>query len=160
MPDLNSVYERIITLLSKHDITYTEYDHAPILTYEDAEREKVRLGWNGVESKNVFMRGADGSYYVMMTVAGQRVDFAKLKELLGVKLSIASEDDVRTVVECVPGCVVPFGYADHITLLLDKQIFQHTDYLFSPGVTTKTVQLNIQDIKNLLASLPNKIVEI
>ena len=76
------------------------------------------------------------------------------------KLSIASEDDVRNVAECVPGCVVPFGFADHITLLLDKNIFQHTDYLFSPGVTTKTIQLNIQDTKILLSSLPNKIIEV
>lgn len=155
-----TIYDRITGLLAEHGVAYKEYDHDPILTYEDAEREKARLGWDGIESKNVFMRGADGSYYVMMTTAGQRVDFARLKELLGVKLSIASEDDVRNFVECVPGCVVPFGYADHITLLLDKNIFQHTDYLFSPGVTTKTVQLNIQDIKNLLAGLPNKVIEV
>ncbi len=77
-----SLYERIINLLATHAVPYTEYDHEPILTYEDAEREKTRLGWSGIESKNVFMRGADGTYYVMMAVAGQRVDFARLKELL------------------------------------------------------------------------------
>lgn len=157
---MTSLYERIINLLTTHNITYKEYDHDPIVSYKDAEREKNRLGWNGVESKNVFMRGADGAYYTMVTTEGQRVDFAGLKELLGTKLSIASEEDVRAVAECVPGCVVPFGFADHITILLDKSIFTHTDYLFSPGVTTKTVQLNIQDIKILLANLPNKIIEI
>lgn len=157
---MTSLYERIINLLTTHNISYKEYDHDPIVSYEDAEREKNRLGWNGVESKNVFMRSADSAYYVMVTTAGKRVDFAGLKELLGTKLSIASEEDVRAVAECVPGCVVPFGFADHITILLDKSIFTHTDYLFSPGVTTKTVQLNIQDIKILLANLPNKIIEV
>ncbi len=150
-----SLYPRIIQLLQDHAVPYSEFDHDPIVSYEDAEREKARLGWTGIESKNVFLKGANGKYCVFVTVQGQRVDFKKLKELLGTKLEMASEDEVRDVISCVPGCVAPFGFSDDITILLDMGIFQHGDYLFSPGVTTKTIQANLADLKRVFESLPN-----
>src|SRR5207249_2101538 len=105
------------------------------------------------ESKNVFMKGGDGKYYVFVTYQGQRVDFKKLKEILGVKLSIANEEDVRDVIHCVPGCVAPFGFSSEITILLDPSLFTHADYLFSPGVTTKTIQTNVRELKKIFDAL-------
>lgn len=155
---MNSVYDNIKALLDQNHIQYQEFDHEPILSYEDAEREKARLGWTGIESKNVFMKGNDNQYYIYVTTQGEKVDFKKLKDLLGVKLSIATADDVRNVAECVPGCVSPFGFSKDIVILLDPQVFSHTDYLFSPGVTTKTIQLNIQQLQPVFALLPNKVI--
>jgi Ala-tRNA(Pro) deacylase len=50
-----ALYNKIISLLEEYTIEYTEYNHAPILNYEDAEREKANHHWQGIESKNVFM---------------------------------------------------------------------------------------------------------
>ncbi len=157
---MSQLYENIIGLLKQHFVPYTEFDHDPILNYEDAEKQKQAFQWTGIESKNVFMKGSDGKYYVFVTFQGQRVDFKKLKELLGVKLSIASEEDVRTVIHCVPGCVAPFGFSDQITILLDPALFTHTDYLFSPGVTTKTIQTNAQELKKIFDSIPNRKIDV
>ena len=157
---MNSIYQNIITLLQKYQIPYGEFDHDPILNYDDAEREKKRFGWIGIESKNVFMAGNDGKYYLYVTIMGQKVDFKKLKELLGVKLSIASEDDVRNVINCVPGCVSPFGFDESIVILIDQTIWQYNEYLFSPGVTTKTIQTSIQDLKQIFENLPNTVINI
>ena len=156
---VSSVYDAIIGLLKQHGVAYEEFDHEPILNYDDAEKQKQHFGWTGTESKNVFMKGGDGKYYVFVTFQGQRVDFKKLKEVLGVKLSIASEDDVRNVVQCVPGCVAPFGFSSDITILLDPTLFTHTDYLFSPGVTTKTIRTNVQDLKKVFDGLPNPVIK-
>lgn len=157
---MSSLYDRIINLLQQHQIAYHEYDHDPILNYEDAEREKQRLGWSGVESKNVFLKGTNGTYYLYVTLQGQRLDFAKLKELLGTKISLASEDDVRTIIECVPGCVAPFGFHEGIVVIIDPQIFQHEDYLFSPGITTKTIHTNIKHLQPIFDTLPNTIIRL
>lgn len=155
---MNSVYDTIKTLLDQNNIQYQEFDHEPILSYEDAEREKARLNWSGIESKNVFMKGNDNQYYIYVTTQGEKVDFKKLKDQLGIKLSIASAEDVKNVAACVPGCVSPFGFSKDISILLDPQAFTHTDYLFSPGVTTKTIQLNIQHLQPVFALLPNKVI--
>ncbi len=157
---MTSIYQNIVDLLQKHQISYREFDHEPILNYEDAEREKKRFAWTGVESKNVFLSGSDGKYYLYVTVQGQKVDFKKLKDWLGVKLSIASADEVINVIHCVPGCVAPFGFDQSIIVLIDPLIFQHDDYLFSPGVTTKTIQANVQDLKKIWVDLPNEVKEV
>lgn len=155
-----AIYNKIIELLNQQQVLFKEFDHDPILNYEDAEKEKQKFGWQGVESKNVFMKGNDGKYYLFVTVQGQKVDFKKLKEMLGVKLYIASEDDVKNIIKCVPGCVAPFGFAEDIIVLIDPGIFQYTDYLFSPGVTTKTIQANVQDLKPIFFGLQNRVIEI
>lgn len=157
---MESIYSNIIKYLKDNQIGYDEYDHDPILNYEDAEREKKRFNWVGIESKNVFLAGDDGRYYLYVTVQGQKVDFKKLKELLGVKLRIASEEDVINVIQCSPGCVAPFGFDPSITILIDISIYQQTDYLFSPGVTTKTIHANFQELKKIFNDLPNKVIEI
>jgi Ala-tRNA(Pro) deacylase len=152
------VYDNIIHLLKEHEVAYREYDHAPILSYEDAEREKARHDWEGTESKNVFLRGADGHYYVFATVQGQRVDFSGLKALLGTKLSLASGDEVKEVSGCVPGCVAPFGFASDITIVVDPGLFKQDAYLFSPGVTTKTVCLEPAELTRVFSALPNRVL--
>ncbi len=152
---MSSVYKNIIGLLKKHKVAYQEFDHKPILSYEDAECIKNQLGWEGIESKNVFMKGKDGKFYLFVTTQGNKVDFKELKDLIGVKCSIASPDDVKDIINCIPGCVAPFGFSGEIAIVLDQSIFEHTDYLFSPGVTTKTIQLNIQDLMPLFNDLPN-----
>ncbi len=155
---MKSLYENIIALLNEHNIPYQEYDHDPILNYDDAERERVKFDWKGVESKNVFLKGADGAHYLYVTTQGQRVDFAQLKEILKAKVSLASEEDVRNIALCVPGCVAPFGFSETITIILDPSIEECTDYLFSPGVTTKTIQANMQDLKALYSYVPNPVI--
>lgn len=157
---MNTIYQNTIDLLNKYSISFKEYDHDPILSYEDAEREAKRFGWQGVESKNVFMKGSNGNYYLYVTTQGKNVDFKMLKNLLGAKLSIASSEDVENVIHCVPGCVAPFGFNENIIILIDVSIFNNHDYLFSPGVTTKTIQTNIKDLKVIFDNLPNKVISI
>jgi len=50
-----SLYPTIMSLLQKYAILYEEFDHDPILTYEDAAREQAKRERTGRESKNVFL---------------------------------------------------------------------------------------------------------
>lgn len=153
-----SIYDSVISLLQKHHIAYKEFDHSPILSYEDAEREQKIHGWQGIESKNVFIESKSGKFFIFVTVFTEKVEFGRLKELLGEKCSIGKREDVERVTGCVPGCVAPFGFPEDITVILDDKLFEHTDYLFSPGVTTKTIQLAIQDLKPVFDDLPNMVL--
>lgn len=157
---MSKVYKNIINLLQKYQITYQEFDHDPILSYEDAEREAKKFGWKGIESKNVFMKGKNDQYYVFVTTQGVKVDFKAMKELLGTKCSLVSADEVKNVIHCVPGCVSPFGFSEEIKVILDPHLFNHDEYLFSPGVTTKTIQLNVKDLKIVFDDLENFVIRL
>lgn len=72
-----------------------------------------------------------------------------MKNMIWEKLSLASSEEVQEVAECVPWCVAPFGLSDDIQTIIDSQIFDFDSYLFSPGVTTETIELNPQDLKKI-----------
>jgi Ala-tRNA(Pro) deacylase len=151
------LHSHIISLLEQYHIPYTTYTHTPILSYEYAEREKANHHWQGIESKNVFMTDGNEKYYLFVTTQGTKVDFKQMKELTGAKLTLASSDAVRDVIHCVPGCVAPFGFDASILTIVDRNIFLHDHYLFSPGITTQTIQLCPWDLELLYLDQPNTV---
>lgn len=154
------LYYKIIGLLNLYQVPYKEYYHDPILSYADAERQRHTQGWHGIESKNVFLKDKKGNFYVYVTTADKKVDFETIKQITGEKCSLATHEEVKNVINCVPGCVTPFGFPEHVQIIVDKDIYQNDDYLFSPGVTTKTIQANIKDLKTIFENLPNKVTHV
>ncbi|MDA9129126.1 DNA-binding protein [Candidatus Gracilibacteria bacterium] len=144
-----NVYENIVTMLDTYNIDYKLFEHGEIISYEDAERERLNHKWEGVESKNVFMTNKKGDYFLYVTTQGTKVDFKQMKEITGEKLSLASNQDVENIIHCVPGCVSPFGFDVEITTIVDRSVFSFENYLFSPGVTTKTIQLSPKDLEQV-----------
>ncbi len=146
-----NVQENIIALLKSHNISYKLYTHGPILNYEDAEKEQSIYKWEWIESKSVFMTNKKGKYYLFVTVQWKNVDFKKMKELIWVKLSIATKEEVEEVALCTPWCVAPFWLDDTIQMIVDEEIFKHKSYLFSPGISTDTLQLDPKDLRGIFA---------
>lgn len=157
---MSQLYQTIIDLLKTHQIPFKEFDHAPILNYEDARKQAEIHGFHGTESKNVFIKDQNAGFYVYITIAGQKVDFKKLKDQLSLKCQIAGADEVQSVIECVAGCVVPFGFAKEISIIIDPTMDSVEEYLFSPGITTKTIQTNFQKLKKIFPHLSNKIISL
>ena len=149
------LYKKIIETLKQYNINYKEFDHDPILTYEDAEKEKNNHNWEWVESKNVFMNNKKWNYYIFITVQWEKVDFKKMKEITWEKLRIASNDDVKNIIHCVPWCVAPFWFNSKIFTIVDNKVFEFDNYLFSPWLTTKTIQFSPKDLKKILDDLDN-----
>lgn len=149
------LYKKIIETLKSKNIHYKEYDHDPILTYEDAQKQQNNHNWQWVESKNVFMNDKKWNYYIFITIQWEKVDFKKMKEITWEKLSIASNEDVKNVIQCVPWCVSPFWFEPWIMTIVDEIVFDSDYYLFSPWVTTKTIQLNPKDLKVIFEELDN-----
>jgi len=152
-----SVESNIKELLGLYSIDYKEFEHNPIVNYEDAKREKSIHNWKWVESKNVFMTNKKWKYFLFVTTMWQKVDFKEMKKLLGEKLSIASSKEVEDTACCIPWCVSPFGLKSEIFTIIDEKIFDSESYLFSPWITTKTVQLKSKDLLPIFESLENKI---
>jgi Ala-tRNA(Pro) deacylase len=119
------------------------------------KKKKAIHGWSGTESKNVCLIANDGSCCVYVTSAGKRVDMKKLKEEIGKKYRLADEEELKTNTQCVPGCVAPFGFSKDILIVVEEELLSVGKYLFSPGLTTKTIQINAHFLRNIFESLPN-----
>lgn len=136
-----------MSLLKKHNIAYQLYQHEPILNYEDALREQKNHKWKWTEAKSVFITNKKWKYYLFVTIMGKNVDFKKLKQLTWEKLSIASREEVKSTAYCIPGCVPPFWLPSNVSTIVDEIIFDTHSYLFSPAISTETIQLDPNDLK-------------
>jgi len=143
------IYDNIIKILNDKNINYKIYEHWPILSYEDAEIEKQVHNWEWIESKNVFMTNKKWKYFLLITLQWKKVDFKQMKELTWEKLSLSSDLEVENIINSIPWCIPPFWFEKEIISFVDRNIFQYSSYLFSPWISTKTIELNPKDLKNI-----------
>ena len=156
--DLETLYHNNLALLKEASIKYTEYAHEPVLTYAKAAEIRARFDLKGIESKSLFLQLKDKRYCMFVSVEGNRLDTKKIKSELGSKPRICSDEELTRITGCVPKCAVPFGHPAQVTLIIDQDIFEHEQYLYSPGPPGKTMLIQTADIPQLLEIVPNQIV--
>ena len=153
-----SLYERNMALLTSSGVPFREVEHEAVLSYETATKIRQRFGLTGVESKSLLLRLKDGRYGMFISVEGKRADLKKVKELLGSKPSLCSDEELIEQTGCVPKCACPFGHKEQIILILDSEVFNYQKFLYSPGVPERTIEINTGDIEKIIARLPNRVV--
>ena len=79
----------------------------------------------------------------------------KIKDKLGVKISVASQEELKSQTGCEPYCAIPFGYPKEITILIDPEIYNQQKFIFSPGPTEKTIEIAGKDVEIIFSALPN-----
>ncbi|WP_459501693.1 YbaK/EbsC family protein [Bacillus sp. C1] len=153
------MYEEIISLLHKTNASYEKFEHEPVLDYETDRIVRERLGLQGTPSKSLFLKSKSGAYYVFFTLEGTRLERNEMKELTGERLSICSPNELREKTGCIPGCVAPFGYSQDVTIIVDHSIYVYEKILITPGVPEFTIELSTAELKKILSTCHNTVLE-
>jgi Ala-tRNA(Pro) deacylase len=147
-------------ILDRSGARFRLYEHRPVLSYTDAELARQEAGFTGTEGKALVV-AADERFAVFLTVQGTRLDTRAVRHALGVKkVRVASADDLLDHFAALPGAAYPFGFAGDIPILVDPAIYAEDWMLFSAPLPTVTHQFRGHDLKELLAGLPNVVVEL
>jgi Ala-tRNA(Pro) deacylase len=155
---MSTLYDRNIALLKSSGVVYREVEHEVVLTYETAASVRQRFGLTGVESKSLLLRLKDGRYCMFGSVEGKRANFKKIKDLVGSKPSLCTDEELVEQTGCVPKCACPFGHEERIILIIDSAIFNYAKFLYSPGIPERTVEIATADLEKIIAGLPNPVV--
>ncbi|MDH2881650.1 YbaK/EbsC family protein [Bacillus cytotoxicus] len=153
------MYEEVISLLHKTNASYEKFEHEPVLDYETDRVVRERLGLQGAPSKSLFLKSKSNSYYVFFTIEGTRLDQSKIKAITGQHLSLCSPDELREQTGCIPGCVAPFGYSADVTIIVDSSVYNYDKILISPGVPDFTIELSTEELKKILSTCQNPVLE-
>lgn len=153
------MYEDVLALLHKTNASYEKFEHEPVLDYEMYRIVRERLGLHGTPSKSLFLKSKSGNYYVFFTLEGIRLNRGEMKEITGESLSLCSPDELREETGCTPGCVAPFGYSQHVTIIVDSAIYAYDKILITPGVPEFTIELSTEELKKILLTCPNTVLE-
>lgn len=157
MMTLDAIYQRNIELLKSANISYQEWRHEPILDFATDERVARELGWTGTHSKSLFLKSKSGIYTLYLTEKDKRLDSKAMKTLLGHRVSICSDQEMIEQLGCVPGAVCPFALPEHVELVVDSELFQHQELLYTPGLPELTIGFAGHQLPEMLERVNNKV---
>lgn len=144
-----SIYE----ILKELKINYEEIEHQAVYTVEEALKEDISSKIEGIECKNLFVKSKN-RYYLILIKAEKRADLKAMAHLVNeTKLSFASEEELKSILNLTIGGVTPLGLVNDrenmVTLLIDKEL-ENNKVLVHPNVNTKTISIQLSDLIKLV----------
>lgn len=141
--------------LAELGIQTTTHDHPPVMTVEESkELHETIPGWH---SKNLFLKDAKGTLWLVVAEAMRPIDLKKLPDAIGSKrLSFGSADLLVQVLGVQPGSVTPFALINDVThrvnVVLDRSMFESAAANFHPLENTATTSIAPNDLVRFIES--------
>ena len=144
-----AIFERIENELKTQEAKFRVLDHPPSgLSHEvSLVREKL----TGIPKDRLLKMAvkamvlkANGRFFQFNLAADKKIDFSKIKNIIGSKPEFASPEEVKKITDCDVGEVPPFGNLFSIPVYADISIATD-EILFNAGMLTKTVFMKKED---------------
>lgn len=157
---MNENNKNCYEIIKKLNLKPTVAEHEPILNYETADKVDKELGWNGTESKTLFLKGKSGNFYLYITLATSRMDSKLLKRTVGEKVNMVSGDEMIELTNMKPGCMTPFGF-DHSLIncvIIDPSIYNEKELICAFGSETMSMQIVPSDLETIIKDCYDNII--
>ena len=134
-------------------IPFEHHEHEAVFTVEESRGVKEAIP--GAHSKNLFLKDAGGTFWLVTVPAEMRVDLKALPAAIGCKrVSFGKPDDMERLLGLTPGSVTPLG-AIHaepgsISVVLDRSLAEAERINVHPLRNTATIGLSGADCLRLI----------
>ncbi len=139
--------------LDELHVPYRLFVHAgPVHSLEQAARERGQQPDQVIRSI-VFRLGK--AEFLMALMAGERqVAWPALRRYVGQsRLTMATEDEVRSITGYERGAVAPFGHPQPLRILADPGIFMPEEISLGSGVRGTAIILTSNDLRRALGNV-------
>lgn len=138
------IFEKIVKLLNKNNISYQLFEHQPVYTSEEAA--KIRDGTKLEQGAKALVMMADKKPILIVISGARRVDTKKFKRLFKIKdLRMSTPDEVKKLTDVKVGAVPPFGKLLGLEIFVDQSLGENEEISFNAGLHTKSVKMKYQD---------------
>jgi Ala-tRNA(Pro) deacylase len=160
MTGMDSPFEKIKTTLRDLGITFSEYEHEPVYTSQEAaEVRGTELG----QGAKAMVCLADKKPILLVISAAYQIDTKKFKQQFDVKdMRFATKEEVLDLTGMAVGAVSPFGSMVGLPTYMDVTLQKYKEIVFNAGLNTKSIQMSYDDyikvenpIKGDFARLPD-----
>jgi Ala-tRNA(Pro) deacylase len=141
--------ERLEKYLKENDVSFELLAHSQAYTMQEVA---AALHVPGTQVAKVVMVKADGEIVMLALSAPDRVDFRKVRGLLGAKeVSLAKEGEFAGLfADCATGAMPPFGNLYDVPVHVDQGLAQEADIVFRVGTHRHTMKLAYADFSRLV----------
>jgi Ala-tRNA(Pro) deacylase len=105
----------------------------------------------GQQVAKVVMVKGDGKMAMLVTSAAHRLDFAKVRAVLGVdKVDLAKEEEFGDLFpDCEVGAMPPFGNLYNVPVYVDKDVVEEENIVFRVGTHQQAMKVAYTDYARL-----------
>lgn len=129
-------------------IDYTEIEHEPVYTVEQAQEVKNTIEGHGC--KNLFLTDKKEHYFLVVLDENRKANIKQIEKLVHTShLSFAKPSELRHIMQLEKGSVTPFGImndADNQVVLVIDENLKNRKLLFHPNINTKTISIFYDDL--------------
>ncbi|MBA3816156.1 MAG: YbaK/EbsC family protein [Parachlamydiaceae bacterium] len=135
--------------LESKQVSYQLLEHEPAFTAQEIADAQHLPG--RIVIKTVIVC-ADGQFVMCVLPAVHRIDFGKLKDILGVSdVHLAEESEVSALfTDCEVGAEPPFGEAYGLKVYADKILEENEEIAFNAGTHTDMLRIKYRDFVRLV----------
>lgn len=144
---MSKKFDQIIKLLDDSDADYELIEHEPAVTSPEAE---IITGWSIESGAKSILFKLDGDYLLAIVRGPNRVDFKKLRGIMGVrKARLATPEEVLDVMGVEIGACYPFGSIAGVQTVVDETLADFERITFSPGTHIHHIRIAWDDYKDI-----------
>lgn len=140
--------ERMEQYLRENGVPFEVMAHSEAYTMQEVA---AALHVPGKQVAKVVMVKANGKMIMLVIPSPYRLDFAKVRALLGAKkVSLAKEQDFADLFpDCAIGAMPPFGNLYDVPVYVDRALAEEPNIVFRVGTHRHTMKLAYADFARL-----------
>lgn len=153
--------QEILSYLTELGVNYRIVHHQAVFTMDDVQ--KVKLPHPEADAKNLFICDDKKRNYYLLTVKGdKRVDLKRFRQENNTRrLSFASPDDLRQILNLSLGSVTPLGLLNdqkcRVSFYLDSYFETQPLIAVHPNTNTATIWLDSTDLLRIIKHHGNQV---
>jgi Ala-tRNA(Pro) deacylase len=140
--------QRLEKMLDEAGVAHELVTHRLAYTAQEvADAEHI----SGYDVAKVVMAMADGKLVMLVLPAPTRVDFIRLKQLLGAQtVRLAEEREFGHVFpDCEVGAMPPFGHLYQVPVYVDRALTADPEIVFNAGTHRETLTVAYKDYERV-----------
>jgi Cys-tRNA(Pro)/Cys-tRNA(Cys) deacylase len=139
--------------LDELHVPYRLFVHAgPVHSLEQAARERHQLPDQVIRS--IVFRVSQDEFLMVLIAGDRQIAWPALRRYLGQsRLTLATEDEVRSVTGYERGAVAPFGLPQPLRILVDESVFKHEEVSLGSGARGTAVIMTSSDLRRALGEV-------
>lgn len=144
-----SILPRLKQYLDEHHIKYQVLTHSTAYTAQEVAQAQHVPGKE--VAKVVMVKKETGSPIMLVLPASHKVDFTRLREVLGTKVELEHEWEFRDFFpDCETGAEPPFGNLFNLDTFVDTTLTRDEEIVFNAGSHWQTVRMRYDDYARLV----------
>ncbi len=154
--------EEIYKLIKEKGYWHEITEHKAVFTMDEVN--DIYVPYPEYDAKNLFVRDDKKRNYYLITVKGnKKVDLKEFRKNNNTRpLSFASENDLMTILNLIPGSVTPLGLLNDqelkVSFYLDKEFLTGKEIIgVHPNDNTATIWLKVKDLITLIKDHGNEV---